>query len=128
MERRKTRDGWGAYIPTPPLAARAATLPFGEGQSPEIFFEHAPVDRGECLEVRDRDPLVDLMRGPADEPELHHRTIVLDEPGVGRTARGGTCRFMPGDLGDRARDQIDERPRLSQEHVGIRRLELQPPA
>ena len=35
---------------------------------------------------------------------------------------------MPGDLGNPARDQIDERPRLGQKHVGVRELELQPPA
>src|SRR6266566_4055801 len=96
--------------------------------SPEIFFQDAPVDRGERLEVRGRHALVDLMRGSADQPELHHWTIVLDEAGVGGAARGGTRRFMPGDLGDRARDQIDERSGLGQKHVGVRGLELQPPA
>ena len=63
----------------------------------EEAVEKAAVDPRQKVEVVHRDPLVDLVHGAADEAELHHRAIVLDEAGIRRAARGRGFRPAAGD-------------------------------
>ena len=68
------------------------------------------------------------MHGLADQAEFEHRAIMRDEARVGGAAGGRELRLAPGRLLDRADDEIDERPGLGDERVGIRRLPVDAPA
>src|SRR5438093_6232925 len=124
----QNRDPHSGWTPDHRRALRATPHPGNAIKSPEIFFQDATVDRGERVQIGESDPLVYLVRGSADEPELHHRTAVLDEAGVRRAARSGACRLLPGNFGDRTSDEVDEWSRLGEKDVGVRGRELQPPA
>src|SRR5579864_7301354 len=88
----------------------------------EIPIENAPVDRGERCKVDGRNAFVDLVHGLVDEAELDHWAIILDETRVRRAAGGRELRRLPGHLGNRARDEIDERTGRGEERVGVRGL------
>ncbi len=59
--------------------------------------------------------LVHLVHRGADEAELDHRAVALDEARVRGSARGRELRRHPGHRRDRARDELGERSRLGQE-------------
>ncbi len=67
-----------------------------ERSSTEIPIQNRPVDGGEGGEVGHRRALVDLVHGLPDQPELEHRTIILDEARVGGAAGCGELRRVPG--------------------------------
>src|SRR5689334_23011132 len=54
----------------------------------KIQVEHRAVDVGERREIADGHALVHLMHGEADEAELRHRAVAVDEAGVGGAAGG----------------------------------------
>src|SRR5690554_2549630 len=56
--------------------------------SAEPVFQEALVDARQRLEVVERHALVHHVHGPAHQPELDDRAVVLDEARVGRAARG----------------------------------------
>src|SRR5947209_7928369 len=74
----------------------------------KIPLENVPVDRRQRDEVLRRHMLVDLVYLPAQQSELDHRAIVLDEARIRCAAGGRECRLQPGDLGDRVADHLDE--------------------
>src|ERR1043166_7482873 len=69
----------------------------------KIPIEYPSVDRCERGKLRGRHVLVDLMHGLADEAELEHRAIILDEARVRGAARGGELRPATG----RIRHRVD---------------------
>ena len=64
----------------------------------KVGVENPAVDRREAVEIRHRDPLVDLMHGLADKAEFDHRAMLDDETGIRRAARGRQFR-LPAGLG-----------------------------
>ena len=72
--------------------------------------------------------LVDLVHLLAQQAELNHRAVVLDEARVRGAAGGGELGPEAGDFLDRAANQVDERPRWREEYVGVRRLPFDVPA
>src|ERR1043166_1965082 len=68
------------------------------------------------------------MHGFADEAELEHRAIVLDEARVRGAARGGELRPATGRISNRVDDEIDERPRLGEKYPRVRRQIFDAPA
>src|SRR5215467_1036810 len=87
----------------------AAGMRRGRQSFVEIPIDHEAIDRGERHEVREGDSLVNLVDGPADQPELDHWTVILDETCVRGTARGRQAGSLPGDLNDGADDEVEER-------------------
>lgn len=95
-------------------------MPWGshsrEGAVPaEEAVDNGLVDVGQLFQVGHGDMLVDLVHGLADDAELHHRTMVLDETGIGRSARGAEFRPVSRHALDGAGDQIAQAPWKSQE-------------
>ncbi len=58
----------------------------------EIPLQNVPVDRGQRHEIGGRDVLVDLVHLLAQQAELDHRAIILDEARVRRAAGGRELR------------------------------------
>jgi hypothetical protein len=61
-----------------------ANAPLTPSEKP---FQHALVNVRQRVQMRDVHMLIDLVHGLANKAELDHRAIVLDETGVGCSAR-----------------------------------------
>ena len=70
---------------------------------------NALIDPRQRLEIGDRHALVDLVHGLADQAELDHRAVVLDEARVRGAAGGRELGRTPGLGLDRRADEVDER-------------------
>ena len=58
------------------------------GRGREVVGEDAGIDRLQRVDVGDLHPLVDLVHAGADEADLDHRAMVLDEARVGGASGG----------------------------------------
>ena len=85
----------------------------------EIAIDHQPIDRGERREVRQGDAFINLMDGMADQSELDHRTVILDEAGIRGAARSRELGSSPGDLDHGVDHEVEERAARRQERLGI---------
>src|SRR5215213_10277586 len=71
------------------------------GSCAEIALQNVPVDRRERDEIGGRDVLVGLVHLLAEEAELDHRAIILDETRVRGAAGGRQCWRQPSHFRDR---------------------------